>query len=107
MRMNVLHIVLSHVLTVLLLFPTVVEAYHNLEHKHQTLDCTHAETHLHKDSLDCSLDDLQLSPFNYGFESPEWEAAPDNGLKQNFAAITANEQDNHSTQRDRGPPAAV
>ena len=107
MRLNVLHIVLSHLLAMLLLLPTAVEAYHNLDHKHPTLDCTHLETHLHKDNLDCSLDDLHLSPFNYSFLTPDLEITPSPDVLQNFAALSATEQDNHFTQRDRGPPAAV
>lgn len=107
MRLNIVHIALSHLLAMLLLLPTAVEAYHNLDHQHPTLDCTHLETHLHKDNLDCSLDDLHLSPFNYSILTPDLEMAPSLDVQQNFAALSANEQDNHHTQRDRGPPAAV
>ena len=95
---------LATLFTALLFFPIALESYHTSWHEHEPVDCEITQTHIHQLQLDCSLDDLQISPFNYNLfipeiESPLVQTADQPGILNNRIYNTL-----HFRLRDRGPP---
>lgn len=107
MKRPLVHTALSQFMIALLFLPLGVGLWHALEHKHEPSDCAHLETHLHQDTIDCSLDDWQLNPYDYSVFHPEVDNKVEPFYDLIFTAVTAKEQHILLSLRDRGPPAAA
>ena len=101
---NGLHRIFATVLLALLVFPLALESYHASWHQHEPIDCKVTQAHIHQDQVDCSLDDLQLSPFHYELYVPGLRSVAVVTRLELTAYESRIDNSLHSFLRDRGPP---
>lgn len=104
MNPNSLHKFLAALLTAVFLFPVALESYHSNWHEHEPVDCKVTQTHIHQDQVDCSLNDLQLSPFDYSLFVPEMEQVLPLVTEELSSYDSRIRNTLHHRLRDRGPP---
>lgn len=107
MKKNSLHPIIACLLFVVLSLPSLMETYHATWHDHAVVDCELTDTHLHQDQVDCSLDDLQMSPYNSFVFASDIEVI---NVVESAGLIRYNsmiENTLHTRLRDRGPPALL
>lgn len=104
MKQNHLHAIIAGVLIAVLSFPYLAEIYHSTRHDHATVHGEQTDTQIHQDQLDCSLDDLQLSPYtNIVFVGEFNEITSlETELVAQYNSLISNTL--HTRLRDRGPP---
>ena len=104
MSRELINKLLATLFTALLFFPIALESYHSSWHEHEPVDCEITQTHIHQSQLDCSLDDLQLSPFNYSLFIPDMKTPMVQTLDQPGVVKSRIYNTLHYSLRDRGPP---
>ncbi len=103
LKNNILSSFIAGLLSIALLFPSLVEFAHTVE-GHEHVACDDVSTHIHEKNLDCSLCDFQFSTFQLVLVFPQDNIVPEIFSKPQARSTSADKSTNLHYFYLRGPP---